>query len=448
MQKKPFKQFIQIPGPNPIIVPGDEGEWDDHLLEACDIFKDGETYYFYYHATSKNGRSYEVGVATAPHPMGPWTKPAENPVLTLGAGGAWDDYAVACALIHKEGLDTYYMYYSGKSKSTGPGDWSVGLAKAPHPLGPWKKISLDAPLIDGFGYVGGMVNALGKYWMYNEHPISSTGDDYGTMSLATAYAPEGPWTIHDEGPILGPGEWGAWDDGGFSESKVFYRDGIFHLFYGGVKLDTPRFSSRESIGYAYSFDGIHFTKFEQNPVALRERNPDAAAFAEVHSYYEPPFVYLFHTLRYSSRLDPNPYEEELGIQVLATEQPFCLPMPVMQVENLAPSSSSALESCPPVSLEHISQASLSIRGTFGSEATVGAPSGAPSGLTVHVLASSDGMAWDTQSYAEYTLECKPGELCRRTVSLDPSPRFIRLRVENLDTKHAIGAVELTVVLKG
>ncbi len=439
-QKSPFNQFIQIPGPNPILVPGAEGEWDDHLLEACDIFKDGETYYFYYHATSKNGRSYIVGVATAPHPMGPWTKAKENPVLDLGAKGSWDDCAVACAFIHKEGLDRYYMFYSGWEEGSGPAGWGVGFATAKHPLGPWEKISVDKPLIDGFGYVGGVVKALGKYWMYNEYPIGSTGDDYGVMSLATAQSPEGPWTIHEEGPVLGPGEWGTWDDGGYSEAKVFYRDGVFHLFYGGVKLDQPRFSSRESIGYAYSFDGINFTKYSENPVALRERNPDAAAFAEVHSYYEPPFVYLFHTLRYSSRLHPKPYEEELGIQVLATQRPFCLPMHVMSLDTLKAGAETGLDSCPSLSLEHADKAALTVECLYHPTASTG--------IKVHVRSSRDGFNFDTTDYAVLQHSLKPGQPCRSTLALECSPRFIKVAVENPDPSCDVGEIRIDLVLKG
>ena len=438
--KSPFDTFIQIPGPNPILVPGIDGEWDDNLLEACDIFKDRETYYFYYHATSKSGRSYAVGVATAPHPMGPWTKSQKSPVLSAGESGSWDDRAVACAFIHKEDLNRYYMFYSGMGQTDTSHGWSVGLATATHPLGPWDKISDKAPLIDGFGYVGGVVKALGTYWMYNEYPISSTGDDYGTMSLATADSPTGPWTIHEDGAILGPGDWGAWDDGGYSESKVFYRDGFFHLFYGGVKLDQPRFSSRESIGYAYSVDGIHFTKYARNPVALRERNPDAAAFAEVHSYYEPPFVYLFHTLRYSSRLDPNPYEEELGIQVLATERPFCLPMPVMRCPSLAPQSATKPTECPPISLEYIDRVALEIRCSYNPNAS--------KGLLIHVLASYDGLHPDTEDFAEFSLPCKPGEICAKTFAVESTPRYLHICVENLDIDYAVENLEVSAVLKG
>jgi len=61
--------FIQIPGPNPILVRGGKGAWDEAMLEACDVFKDFETYYFYHHAIpvdlKKWGAGYRIGLATA-----------------------------------------------------------------------------------------------------------------------------------------------------------------------------------------------------------------------------------------------------------------------------------------------------------------------------------------------------------------------------------------------
>ena len=44
-------RFIQIPGPNPILVPGDDGAWDDGVIEAADAFKDHGTYDLFYHGT-------------------------------------------------------------------------------------------------------------------------------------------------------------------------------------------------------------------------------------------------------------------------------------------------------------------------------------------------------------------------------------------------------------
>lgn len=37
-------RFIQIPGPNPVLVPSEKG-WDSAIIEAGNIFKDEHTYY-------------------------------------------------------------------------------------------------------------------------------------------------------------------------------------------------------------------------------------------------------------------------------------------------------------------------------------------------------------------------------------------------------------------
>lgn len=49
-----------------------EGSW---------IFKNKGTYYMMYSANYFGGKNYAVGYATASHPLGPFTKAAENPVL-------------------------------------------------------------------------------------------------------------------------------------------------------------------------------------------------------------------------------------------------------------------------------------------------------------------------------------------------------------------------------
>lgn len=77
-------KFIQIPGPNRIIRPGPEGAWDDLVLEAADAFEDLGTYYFYYHATNRRMDAYQIGVASAPGPLGPFKKHGEKPIIEVG----------------------------------------------------------------------------------------------------------------------------------------------------------------------------------------------------------------------------------------------------------------------------------------------------------------------------------------------------------------------------
>ena len=46
--------FVHVPGPNPILMCGTPGAWDESVIEACDATKDGNTYYFFYHGVPKD----------------------------------------------------------------------------------------------------------------------------------------------------------------------------------------------------------------------------------------------------------------------------------------------------------------------------------------------------------------------------------------------------------
>ncbi len=438
-------RFIQIPGPNPILVSGPPGAWDEYYIEAADAYKDFGTYYLYYHGAGKDKSrwpgGYRLGVATASHPLGPWKKYGDKPILDLGTAGSWDDDHVACAMIMKVDLHNYYMWYSGRGKSEKYKKWSIGLATASNPLGPWKKQESN-PILEDFGYVGGVVFVKGKYYLYAEHPIDSTGRDYGPISLAIADAPEGPWSRWPANPVLLQGGWGSWDDGGFSEAEVVYWDGIFHLFYGGAKLYDPRRLTRESIGYAYSFDGYNFRKYGRNPVAAREAVPNAAAFAEVHSLFEPPFIYLYHTLRYKN---PRPTDgpdpllvEHLGVQVLATQTPFRIDMPALALPSLGPKATSALEDVPPICLSAVSRVALTAECAYHAAAKAG--------IRVHVRASYDGLNYDTADLYSIDHEFKSGQLMRKTVDIDPRVKFIKVLVQNLDALQSVSDLKITVTL--
>jgi len=432
-------KFIQIPGPNPILVTGGKDSWDEKWIECCDIFKDYNTYYLYYHGMPLNDKlwpvqGYRIGVATASHPLGPWKKYEKNPIVDLGAKGDWDDHSVACAFIIKEGVDKYYMWYSGFQKCEGfDVHCDIGLATASSPLGPWKKYKGN-PILKDFGYVGSVIKVKNKYYMYNEYPISLTGPDYGPIALATASSPEGPWTKYKSNPVLSPGDWGSWDDGGFSEAEVVYRDGVFHMFYGGAKSHPVRIRTMESIGYAYSFDGYNFTKYNGNPVALREKNPDASAFAEVHSFFEYPFTYLYHTLRYNSREN----DEDIGVQVLATARPFRLVMPVLNIDYLQAGLTTSLNDCPPISLEHVSTFAITVDCTYHVQAKAG--------LRIHVRASYDGIGYDTEDLYSFDISFRPGETVSKTIELDAKVMFIKVLVENLDKMQNVSNVKVTATL--
>jgi len=428
--------FIQIPGPNPVITPGPDGAWDDGVTEAADAFRDVGTYYFYYHATGA-GKGYRLGVASATSPLGPFEKHGDKPVLDLGPKGSWDDRYVACAMVLKDGPEKYYMWYSGHGSSREHRQWSIGLARASHPLGPWEKYDGN-PILKDFGYVGGVVKVKGKYRLYCAHPISGPGykGDYSPLAVALADSPEGPWTKYPGNPLMEKGDRGDWDDGGISEAEVLYHNGMFHMFYGGTEIYGPRL---ESIGYAYSFDGFKFTKYGRNPVAKRQANPNAAAFAEVHAIIEPPFIYLYHTLRYERRGNRSfPWTEDLGIQVLVTERPFSLDMPVLNLESLDAGKTTPLDDSPPVCLSNAKKAALTAECTYSQNAK--------KALRIHVRSSYDGINYDTSDLYTFDNEVKPGQLSRKTFELDTKVRFIKVLVENPDESESVSNVRITASL--
>ncbi len=430
MERPVFDRLIHVPGPNPLVRSGNPGEWDEHCIEACNVFKDDQTYYLYYHGIPVDRNrwgpgGYRLGVATAPHPLGPWTKYGDAPVVDVGPEGSWEAQHVACAAVLKERKDTYYLWYSGYSAERGC--WSLGLCTGSSPVGPWTRHAAN-PVLEDFGYLGAVVKLEGLYWMYVEHPIGASSPDQGPFCLATAERPEGPWERYEGNPVLPAGDWGSWDDGGYSEAGVLYHEGIFHALYGGTK-----FQKLESIGYAYSLDGRRFHKHPANPVVLRERCPDTSGLAEVHALFEPPLLYAYHTLRYVSR--PG---EDIGVQILATSRPFRVTMPVLLIGALEPGRITDLDACPPVGTEHINTFAITVEGVCGDTG--------PAGVTVRVFPSHDGLAYDTEPAESLAFRLPAGGLSRRTVSLDIPTRFVKLTVDNEPPSATVTDLKVTATL--
>ena len=211
--------------------------WAGGTLEmAGGVHKEQDRYYLFFHASPHTG-PYRMGVAVATSPLGPFHMSPSNPILTEGKNGTWDDYWVASGNPFRRRAGDWIMLYSarcggefGKRECDGGG---IGLAYAAAPEGPWRKHPV--PVISRAqggvpAYVASVVRAQGLYHLYCEN---ETAADMGTLVHWTALEPEGPWLLSPT-PALLPGPPGAWDFAGFSESRVNYIDGVFHLFYSSA----------------------------------------------------------------------------------------------------------------------------------------------------------------------------------------------------------------------
>ncbi|MFZ0549025.1 MAG: hypothetical protein WAM60_26500 [Candidatus Promineifilaceae bacterium] len=89
------------------------------VLASSALVEDDGTWvlYFYTWDQSTWPAPTKIGRATAPAPTGPWTADPE-PILVQGSEGEWDDYAVRVPSVVKTG-DGYMMFYTGYTRQQG-----------------------------------------------------------------------------------------------------------------------------------------------------------------------------------------------------------------------------------------------------------------------------------------------------------------------------------------
>jgi predicted GH43/DUF377 family glycosyl hydrolase len=250
-------------------------------------------YYWYYHAW--NGH-YHIKVAWSASPTGPWTQYPNS--LLEPDSETFDNASVACpTVVQEEG--TFYMFYSGENPTNYL--WSVGLAVADHPLGPWRKVS---ELLPNFGYVTSVSHHDGRYFMYGQ---SNRQNDYGPTVVATSFSLIGPWTV--EGVAL-PDSVEPWESAGTEGGTVLRINNRYVLFYtGGYYVDDIRMHAHDAVGVAFSNDGLQFTRSLFNPVVSHP----SVSIGNVSALREDGKIYLFYTYRVN---DGAGASESLGETVL------------------------------------------------------------------------------------------------------------------------------------
>ncbi|MBC8236139.1 hypothetical protein H8E77_41865, partial [bacterium] len=225
---------------NPVLDVGVPGAWDDyHVFGPSVLFDDG-TYKMWY--TGYDGSNYRIGYATSTDGI-VWTKYANNPVLDLGASGAWDDVHVYTpSVLFEDG--TYKMWYTGYDGSHS----RIGYAISTDGID-WDKyegnpvLNLGAPGAwdDSDVYTPSVLFDDGTYKMWN------IGYDGSNWRIGYATSDDGIfWDKYEGNPVLDLGAPGEWDDYSVSFLSVLFEDGTYKMWYSGHDGSNYR------IGYATS----------------------------------------------------------------------------------------------------------------------------------------------------------------------------------------------------
>jgi predicted GH43/DUF377 family glycosyl hydrolase len=270
---------------NPILGPGEPGEWDALSSNTPDVVYHDGVYYLFY-TGSKIVGNMSVGLAISSDGYH-FTKYTDNPVFRPSKNG-FDAYAVGATRILKVDSLWWMFYNAMEFAGFSPGPY-IGRAMAYHPTGTW--IRHNAPVLtsgrqgewdDGF-IIPCSVLVLddGSYMMYY-----TGGKEYHTFKdfyLGIATSRDGiswekyndPATIEppfkDSDPVIFPGKGNEWDNSMIWISDIKKNSEGYKMYYTGIKENEMVFNT--SIGFAFSEDGIHWNKYPGNPVFTAKDDP-------------------------------------------------------------------------------------------------------------------------------------------------------------------------------
>jgi len=241
---------------NPVLSAGPNGAWDDDpSWTYCNsVLNDGTGYKMYY--AGYDGSHQRIGLATSGDGKS-WTKHASNPVLDLGAPGSWDSHDVAASYVMLDGA-TYKMWYIGYDGL----HWRIGYATSSDGIS-WTR------------YSGNPVLTIGSNGAWDDNMVLDpcvlkhaegykmwyAGQDGSIQRIGYATSSDGiEWTKHANNPVLALGANTGWDDSHVTIPCILHISGSYRMWYSGYS------GQNWAIGHATSSDGISWTKFANNPV--------------------------------------------------------------------------------------------------------------------------------------------------------------------------------------
>jgi hypothetical protein len=303
---KPVKVELTPYEGNPVLTKGAAGEWDSGLVIAGNVIYADEQYHMFY-AGGRGKNPWEtphaIGYATSPDGLH-WTKYTQNPVLVMDPERSQGGIPWAIPVLDG---DTWVLYFNETDSPSSP---SVRIlrATAPAPTGPWAID--DEPVLETGGPLAwdGLQIALMSVFPYKDgfalFYVSQRPPLVISSSLGMATSPDGvTWAKFDDpattdellarsDPVFTVGGPGTWDAYEVTSFLVRSTGAAWELFYLGVET----YPAIHNMGYAYSADGIHWTRFGDGPVL---ESSDEWVFGPTSLVTLPDGTYYLYVTMYS-----------------------------------------------------------------------------------------------------------------------------------------------------
>jgi predicted GH43/DUF377 family glycosyl hydrolase len=270
---------------NPILIPGEHGSWDESTLIGPQVYWFDSLYYMFYSGMNQSGKM-SVGLAFSKNGID-FRKNEGNPILFPDGEGydAW--LAAGEILLQHDGVWTMY-FGAGELIRYGPGQ-SIGRATAEKLTGPWTKG--EEPILatgsfgewdEGFIFPSSLTRlkdgTLGIYY--------TGGNDFqGELIIHTGLAVSSDgitWTKYDNpetrqhpfaesDPVMTATNITDWDSHGSWGPFVYESWEGYNMYYSGSRFKNH--NQECAIGFAWSKDGIHWERFQGNPIFGIEDDP-------------------------------------------------------------------------------------------------------------------------------------------------------------------------------
>ncbi|MDX2413858.1 MAG: T9SS type A sorting domain-containing protein [Bacteroidales bacterium] len=196
---------------NPVLKVGPEGAWDDHFIHPCTVLLVDSIFHMWYagHTGLDLESNYRTGHATSPDGVN-WSKNTNNPVMVQGQEGEWDElWVIATSVLHDG--DNYQMWYEGGGYGSKGWCIRAGHAISPDGVN-WMKDSLNPVLSPEYEWEGNMVPGPMVLFDGFNYNMWYAGGNSIAWETGYATSKDGSsWEKYVGNPVLRKGPEGSWD---------------------------------------------------------------------------------------------------------------------------------------------------------------------------------------------------------------------------------------------